>query len=54
MLNKDKLLRAARLAAPAAAILALAGCSKLTVMNPHGDIAVQQVIAVLAGKKVVG
>ncbi|GAB3776169.1 ubiquinol oxidase subunit II [Ramlibacter monticola] len=41
MLNNDKFLRVARLAAPAAA-LALAGCSKLTVMKPHGDIAVQQ------------
>src|SRR5262245_9634079 len=41
MLNNDNVWRLARLAAPAAA-LALAGCSKLTVMNPHGDIAVQQ------------
>jgi cytochrome o ubiquinol oxidase subunit 2 len=42
MLSNHKYSRAARLAALAAAALSLAGCSKLTVMNPHGDIAVQQ------------
>ncbi|HET8744427.1 MAG TPA: ubiquinol oxidase subunit II [Ramlibacter sp.] len=41
MLKNDKFPRATRLAALAAAALPLAGC-KLTVMNPHGDIAMQQ------------